>query len=204
MIKDTLNRMLVQKAAGPTATLTIYDLFRAIELIAEEGPIGRNILSRNLEIGGGAVRTLIKRLQEHGLITISKPGCIMTEKGRDLWKEITSCITKKIKIKKSELSVNSYDFAILLKNQGEKVTNGLVQRDSAIRAGALSATTMIFRDNRLVIPKVSSDISLVYPEIFNQINERMSPIEKDVIIVVNGENLKNAENGALAAALTIV
>lgn len=71
---------------GPTISFSVFHLMLALALIAEKS-IGRNKLEEELEVGEGALRTLIERLRNAGLIVTSKAGCSITDKGLRLWKE---------------------------------------------------------------------------------------------------------------------
>jgi hypothetical protein len=104
----------------------------------------------------------------------------------------------------NELTFAAYNIAILIRNQAEKVNKGLEQRDAAVRAGASGATTLIYKDHKLILPTVSADISEDYPKAFRQIIQLMKPVDNDVVIVSCGETLKDAEYGALAAAWTLL
>lgn len=204
MIKKVLGDLLLPKAPGPSASFTVFDLLKAIELIAEEGPIGRGRLSEELEIGSGAVRTLIERLRNFKLITTSRRGCSLTEKGRNLWSKIKFSFPCKVRLKKNDLTFAEYNVAVLIRGYSEGVKTGLEQRDAAVMAGAKGATTLVFKNGKLVIPMVSFDLSKDYPEAFNQITHAMNPKENDVIIIGSSDNLRRAERGALAAAWTLI
>ncbi|MEM3672703.1 MAG: DUF4443 domain-containing protein [Candidatus Bathyarchaeia archaeon] len=172
---------------------------RAFELIAEK-PTGRRKLAENLNVGEGAIRTIISRLKDAGLVTTSNAGCILTDKGLRLFKEYRSFFKKKIEIRKNELTIAKHSIAVLIKNCGHKVKSGVEQRDAAIMAGAKGATTMLFKKGRLIIPTVSDDVAKDFPETASQILTSMNPEEGDVIVVSSADSLEKAEYGALAAA----
>ena len=204
MIKKVLNELLHQEAPGPSISFTVFDLIKAIDLIAEKGPIGRGKLSEEMKIGGGAVRTLIKRLKNSGLVTTSKPGCSLTEKGRSVWRKITLILPQKVRLKRNKLTSASFNSAVLVRGYSEEVKDGLEQRDAAVRVGAKGAITIVLKNGKLVIPAVSPDLSKDYPEAFNHITQAMNPEENDVIIIGSADDPKKAEYGALAAAWTLV
>ncbi|MFQ6095028.1 MAG: DUF4443 domain-containing protein [Candidatus Bathyarchaeia archaeon] len=204
MIKKYLTELSTQKAPGPRPSFTVFDLLKVIELVAEKGPIGRGKLAEKLEIGGGAIRTLIKRLKDFGLIDMSKFGCSLTEKGRRVWEEIRHSIPYKVRLLENDLTFAPYNVAVLVRDRGDRVRHGLEQRDAAVTVGAKGATTLVFRDKKLVVPMVSEDLAKDFPVAFNQITRLMRIEENDVIVIGSADDLKKAEYGALSAAWTLI
>jgi predicted transcriptional regulator len=203
LFKQVLEKITIEKAPGPSPTFSIFHMLRAIELIAEK-TIGRSKLAENLNVGEGAVRTIIGRLKDAGLVATSKTGCSLTNKGLRLWKEYKSIFKKKVEIAKSELAFADYNFAILIKNRGHKVKSGVEQRDAAVMAGAKGATTIVLKKECLILPSVSSNVTKDFPKAANQIVQLLEPEENDVIIIGSADNLGKAEYGTLAAAWTLL
>jgi len=195
-------RMARERAAGPSPSFTELHLAKAIEVIGEE-PIGRAGLSERLQLGEGATRTLIDRLQTERLITISKAGCELTKNGLSILKDLKSRFPKKLKVPKSSITVGGHNFGILARNAASKVTNGIEQRDSAVRAGASGAVTLIFQQGRLFMPPPAKIESKEWPEISRQLLELFQPEENDVIIIGGADTEEKAEQGARAASGTL-
>ena len=203
LFKQLLEKITTEKAPGPSPTFSVFHMLRAIELMAEK-TIGRSKLAEKLNVGEGAVRTIIGRLKDAGLVATSKTGCALTNKGLRLWKEYKSVFKKKAEIVKSELAFADYNFAILIKNRGHKVKSGVEQRDAAVMAGAKGATTIVLKKGCLNLPSVSNNVSKDFPEAANQLVQLLEPEENDVIIIGSAANLGKAEYGALAAAWTLL
>ncbi|MGB9714489.1 MAG: DUF4443 domain-containing protein [Candidatus Bathyarchaeales archaeon] len=199
LFKKHLEKVVGEKAPGPPPTFSVLHILRALELIAEK-PTGRGKLAESLRVGEGAIRTIIGRLKDAGLVATSKAGCTLTDKGLKLFREYQSVFKKKIEIGKNELTIAKHSFAVLIKNCGHKVKSGVEQRDAAIMAGAKGATTMLFKKGRLTIPAVSDDVAKDFPEAASQLLASMKPEEDDVIVVSSADSLEKAEYGALAAA----
>jgi len=201
--KQLLEKITSEKAPGPSPSFSVFHLLHAIELISEK-TIGRSKLAENLKVGEGAVRTIINRLKDAGLVAISRDGCTLTSEGLRLWREYKSIFKKKIEIGKNELTLANRSFAILIKDRGHKVKSGVEQRDAAVMAGAKGATTIMFKEGRLKIPSVSDDVTKDFPNAANQIVRLLEPEENDVIIIGSADSLGKAEYGTLAAAWTVL
>jgi len=201
--KQILQKIISEKAPGPSPAFSVFHVLRAIELLAEK-PIGRSRLAEELKVGEGTMRTIISRLKDAGLIKTSKLGCILTGKGLKLWDEYKTVFRKKVEIGENELTLANYNFAILVKNYGNEVESGIKQRDAAVMIGANGATTIILKEGHLIIPSVSDDVAEDFPKAADQIVRLFQPEENDVIVIVSGDSSEKAEYGALAASWTLV
>lgn len=202
--KDFLSGLSAKRAPGPSPSFSAFDLIRLLRLLAEKGSVGRGKLSEMLSLGEGTIRTMLERLSETGLITISKRGCLFTEKGKSIWNAIENVIPKIIEWENTELSIAPKNVAILVRGRADKIRSGIEQRDAAISSGAKSAITIIYRDKRLVIPGVDLDLGRTNPKIFEKIMRLMEPKDGDVIIISGADTIKSAEYGALSAAWSII
>jgi len=203
-VKEFLESLMVEKAPGPAPSFTVFDLVKILEIIAETGMIGRGRLSEKLGLGEGATRTLIARLTDAELISTSKTGCALTKKGQEAWKEIKTVLPRKAILGKNELTFAEHSVVVLVRGRRENVSKGLEQRDAAVRAGATGAITLVFTDNRLLLPKISRDVAEAYPRAFRQVASLMDLEDGDVVIISCADRPREAEYGALAAAWTVV
>ncbi|MEM1507842.1 MAG: DUF4443 domain-containing protein [Candidatus Bathyarchaeia archaeon] len=203
-IKNLLNEISSKSAPGPSPSFNTLDLIRLLRLLAESGKAGRIKISRELGLGEGATRTMLKRLSEAGLIVTLKTGCSLSDRGRSLWNNIAKIIPKIVEIGSNELTLAPKSVAILVKGRADKVKSGIEQRDAAVSIGAKGAVTMVFRNNKVIIPGVSVDLERDYPYAFKEIMRLINPSEGDVIIISSADSLIKAEYGALAAAWSII
>lgn len=200
--RNALERIADQKGPGPSATFSVFHLVRALELVAGE-EIGRSKLAGELGVGEGAIRTIIERLREAGLIATSRKGCALTDKGMGLWKTYTSEL-RKIEIPKSDLTLGKFNCAILVKNAGARVKSGIEQRDAAVMTGAKNAITMMVRRGRLTIPSVSEDVGKEFPRAATELLRALKPDENDAIVIAGADTFEKAEYGAIAAAWVLL
>ena len=203
-IIDVFKELVRGKAPGPLPSFTKLHLVRTIEIIGVEGPIGRKRLSRRLRLGEGTTRTIVSRLEEAHLISISKAGCELTKEGEAIYNELKSKLVRLSPIKSSPLTVGAYNVGVVVRDAAHKVLHGVKQRDAAIKAGADGAAMLLYKDNRLVMPTISEDVMKEYPDIAKQIMELFQPKENDVIILGGADTRDGAEDGARAAAWTLV
>ncbi|MEM1607241.1 MAG: DUF4443 domain-containing protein [Candidatus Bathyarchaeia archaeon] len=203
-LKMILSEISSKSAPGPSPSFNILDMVRLLKLLAKSGKVGRARISRELGLGEGTTRTMLRRLSDAGLIVTSKEGCSLSDRGRALWSSIERVMPKIVEVGSSELTLAPKSVAVLVKGRADRVKSGIEQRDAAVSIGAKSAVTMIFRNNKVIIPGVSMDLEKDYPSAFREIMRLMSPCEGDVIIISSADSLIKAECGALAAAWSII
>jgi predicted transcriptional regulator len=201
--KKLVDTLVHEKAPGPSTTFSVFHVFFALELMAEK-PIGRNKLAEKLDVGEGAIRTIISRLRDADLIQTSKAGCTLTEKGRNVWRQFERVFPQRAEIEKTELAHSEYNYAFLVKNSGDKVKSGIEQRDAAIVAGAKRAIAIVDKEGKLTIGSVSNDIAKDFPKAAGEILKNIKPDGNDVIIIAGADTLVKAKHGAFAASWMLV
>lgn len=176
----------------------------ALEEISAQKGVGRLKLSKELHLGEGAARTLVKHLKNEGLIEISKSGISLSEHGRRVFSSLRTVISEQMEVPSSPLTVGLFNVAVLVRGRADAVKYGLEQRDAAVMAGAKGATTLLFSENRLVMPNTEEDIFKGNIAIRNLLFSKMNPKEGDVIIIGSADEKIKAEFGTKMAALQLL
>jgi predicted transcriptional regulator len=201
--KSFIESLASPKGPGPSTTFSMFHIFYAFELMVKK-PIGRNKLAEKLNIGEGAIRTIISRLKNEKLIVTSKEGCTLTDKGLSIWKNFEDAFPKRVEIGKTALTTSEYNYAFLVKNKAHKVKSGIDQRDAAIMGGARRALVIVFKNDRLIIESISNSIEKDFPEAANVILRDLKPEDNDVIIIAGADKLLKAKRGAFAASWVLI
>ena len=188
---------------GPSISFSLVDGVRAILELGVDG-IGRERLAKNLGIGNGAVRTLIKRLDRMDLIERGKGGCRLTKKGQGVFRTLNARI-KIGEINGGPLSTDRFTETILIRGGAIAVKIGLEQRDAAIREGATGATTLIYKSGKFVIPGGSRDCEQDFPNLlWDKLRTGLKPVDGDLIIICSGSSKQIASKGAFSIAWTAI
>jgi predicted transcriptional regulator len=201
--KRLIESLASPKGPGPSTTFSMFHIFYALELMAKK-PIGRNKLAEKLNVGEGAIRTIISRLKDSGLIVTSKEGCLLTDKGLSVWENFESVFPKRAEVGKTALTTSAYNYAFLVKNEGDRVKSGIEQRDAAIMGGARRALVIVFKNGRLMIESISNSLEKDFPEAADVILKDLTPEDNDVIIIAGADNLLKAKRGAFAASWVLI
>ncbi|MFQ5999867.1 MAG: DUF4443 domain-containing protein, partial [Candidatus Bathyarchaeia archaeon] len=199
-----IERVTSKVAPGREPSFTEAHVIKALEIIGG-GAVGRIRLSKELGLGEGVTRTLVKHLKNEGIIEVLRSGIVLSEYGGKLFSDLRSRISEEIEVPPSPLTVGPFNVAVLVRDAASVIKRGLEQRDTAIKAGALGATTLIFSRNRLTMPSVErEDVFKGISSIREMLISKLDPKENDVIIVGSGENKRLAEIGAKMVAFELL
>ena len=199
-----IERVASKIAPGRAPSFNEAQVVKALEIIGAYETVGRIRLSKELGLGEGATRTLLKHLKKEGLIESSRHGITLSEYGKKLFANLRSKISEGKEVPNSSLTIGPFNVAVLVRDAAHGVKRGIEQRDTAIKAGALGATTLIFYRNKLTMPSSEEDVFKGIPSIHDMLVSKLGPKENDIIIVGSGENKISAEIGAKMAALKLL
>jgi predicted transcriptional regulator len=201
---EVLESVSGKLAPGRTPMFTEVHIIKTIEILGAGEPVGRIRLSKILGLGEGETRTLVRHLRNEDVIEVSRTGIVLSEFGKDLLSDLRSILREEVELPESSLTVGPCNIAVLVKDAADSVKYGLEQRDAAIKAGALGATTFIFRSNRLRMPGVSEDVFRNMQLIHDMLVAKLKPEEDDVIIIGSADDKQTAEFAAKTAALKLL
>ncbi len=201
---QVIERVAAKIAPGRAPSANEAQVVKALEIIGAHETVGRIRLSKALALGEGATRTLLKHLKKEGLIEGSRRGIMLSKHGEKLFSSLRSKISEGTEIPKGSLTVGPFNVAVLVRDVAHKVKRGIEQRDAAIKAGALGATTLVFSGNQLIMPFSEEAVFENISSIHSMLISELGPKENDVIIVGSGKNKTSAEIGAKMAALELL
>lgn len=201
----TLQKVAMRYAPSRVLSFDMVHVFKTLQLINDKGHVSRENLCKELELGEGTVRTLIRHLKMHGMIESSNAGTKMTKKGSALLSDLLSSLPSETRLSKCKITLGKHNYAILIKDMSYAVKSGIEQRDAAVKIGASGATTLLFKDNRFLIPQTNYDALKGDEELAKQLIQDLQPHEEDVIIIgTDDSSRKRAEFAAKNAALITV
>lgn len=181
------------KTKGPLPRFADIHIQMALDQIAKYGWVGRKQIAESLGVGEGSVRTILNQLKERGLITSSRGGHALTEKGKLLLSEPSEFV----RVDVGDLTVGKVNVATVVRGAAQKVKLGIEQRDEAIKAGADGATVLIFKGGKL---RFQDGFLGVEKEASQKLMKALNPGEGDVVIIGTASDIRLAEAGARAAA----
>jgi predicted transcriptional regulator len=200
---QTVSKVAEKIAQGRSPSFAEAHVIKALEEIDRKGSIGRLKLSKDLHLGEGEARTLVKHLKNEGLIKISKSGISLSPSGRRLLSGLRTVVSEAVEIPSTPLTVGPLNVTVRVTGMKNSVKYGLEQRDAAIMAGARGATTLVYTKNTLTMPGTGEDVSKHAPSILASLS-KLNLKEGDVIIIGSADEKIKAELGAKAAALELV
>ena len=197
---STLNKIAEKTAPGKQPTFIAAHILKAVEFIEAGLGVGRQQLAKELGLGEGTTRTIVKRFRDEGLIEVTRGGMTLTARSNTMLNDIRKRVTS-TKLSQAGITVGAYDYAVLVKGVTSQVKSGIEQRDSALMAGAKGATTLVYRGNQFHVPGVDVAPSIL---LVRELICRLKPEEGDVVIIGTANSILKAELGAKSAALEML
>ena len=111
----TLQQISSRYAPSRILSFDITHVFKALQLIETRGHISRDLLCKELNLGEGSIKTLVKHLMMENMIKTSKAGTKMSDKGKKFFAELLSSIPAECRIPKCSIALGKFNYAILLK-----------------------------------------------------------------------------------------
>jgi hypothetical protein len=186
---------------GPLHRFADYHVYRALLALGDGRRKGRKHLADSIGIGEGSMRTIVEYLRDRGLIDVKQTGVKISSKGREFLNQVPLEVRR---LKASDISVGGgRNVAVRVRGRSKRVSLGIEQRDAAVKAGAVGATTVIIVGGRLVVPP-DYDLDEERPEQASELRGAFTFNEGDVIVIGTGPTYDRAEDGALAAAFEMI
>ncbi len=200
---EVVTKVAAKTAPGRSPSFAKAHIVKALEEIGCQESVGRLKLSKDLQIGEGEIRTIIKHLKNEGLIDVSKAGISLSSSGRKLLSRLKAIVSEPLEVPSTPLTVGPFNVAVRVTGMRDHVEYGLEQRDAAVMAGAKGATTLIFAKNRLIMPGTNEDITKSNQSALASLS-KLGLNEGDVIIIGSANEKTKAELGARASALELL
>ena len=185
---------------GPMFRFNDANVYWTLHLLSDGKRVGRKRMADAVGIGEGSMRRIIETLREWGLIAIKQTGISITRAGLSFLDQIPIRV---IDIQIGDSAVGEYTQGVLVRGVAEKVHNGMQQRDAGIKTGALSCTTIVYRDGAIMVPP-DWNMDVEKPELARYIREEIQMGPDDVIIVGGADTAPLAVEATVSAALELL
>jgi len=195
-----LDRITSKTAPGMSPDYSEAHVLKVLQLIGSSRGIGRQKLSKEIGVGEGTVRTMIRRLKREGLVDSSRRGLTLTNSGTEALADLLRFM-EETELTNVEVTVGSHDYAVLVRQAANHIKSGVEQRDVALLAGAIGATTLVYDGERLYMPGIVLELETSTSE---SLIEWLKPEKGDVIIIGSSDTIISAEIGAKSAALNLI
>ncbi len=194
-----------ERPPGPAPTYGSVHVVLALLKIGDAGVLGRHALAGSIGVGEGAVRTIVKRLRTEGYIAVDAAGCALTPKGKRAYAGLKGEIPRRVALPASALTVGEVQAAVIVRGKAERVRTGIEQRDAAVKAGALGATTYVFVGSHFHVPGSGRDAEQEFPgDVWQRLRRALRPADGDAVIICGSGDERTSLVGAMCAGLTLL
>ncbi|MDW8276250.1 MAG: DUF4443 domain-containing protein [Candidatus Nitrosocaldus sp.] len=184
-------------------SFNVAHVIMALQLMGRYGRVSRSRMKRELMLGEGSVKTLLKHMRMHGMVETTRSGSALSSKGKELYEYLSRVMVAEAEVPECSLAVGRFNYAVRVKGMAGAVRSGVEQRDAAIRVGALGATTLVYTNSRFVMPGSRYGIHIREKDVID-ILKGLMPEEGDVIIIGSASSTKVAEMAAKYATVTTI
>lgn len=201
----TLQKVASRIAPSRILSFEMVHVLVTLQLIQERGHVSRHTLCKKLDLGEGTVKTLVKHLKIYDLIETDKTGTRISTKGSKLLSELLLSIPAEMSISTCSVALGKFNYAILIKQMSYVIRSGIEQRDAAIKMNALGATTLVYKDDKFIIPNTNFNALHGEQKLHALLVDSLKPEEGDVLII-GSDNISEraAEFAAKSAALVTI
>jgi hypothetical protein len=201
----TLQKVASRIAPSRILSFEIVHVLVTLQLIQERGHVSRHTLCKKLDLGEGTVKTLVKHLKIYDLIETDKTGTRISTKGSKLLSELLLSIPAEMSISTCSVALGKFNYAILIKQMSYVIRSGIEQRDAAIKMNALGATTLVYKDDKFMIPNTNFNALHREQKLHTLLVDSLKPEEGDVLIIGSDNTSERAaEFAAKSAALVTI
>ena len=176
---EVLQKVATRYAPSRVLSYDMVHVFKTLQLINDNGHVSRENLCGELELGEGTVRTLVRHLKMQGLVESSNAGTKMSKEGKSFFSELLCYLPFEMPVSKCKITLGKHNYAILIKEMKSSIKSGIEQRDAAVKIGASGATTLLFKDNRFLIPQTNYNALKGDEELAKQLIQELQPHEED-------------------------
>ena len=163
-----------------------------------KGSASRATLVEETGLGEGSVRSLLKVLSEWEWIDIRTKGMVLTDFGKTSY---LGSGLEFVEINNHKYAVGSSQQGIIVRGGAKNVTNGMKQRDLAVRNGAEGASIFVMRDGKMIFPEFWN-IDEQDPKFAAELRAT-GMAEGDALVLVGADSEQEAKVAAAAVGLAM-
>lgn len=176
--------LIDDKNYGPMVRYSDAHLFLLLDILQSRGRMSRKELTEETGLGEGSIRGMLKVLKDWKWIEIKQTGVFITEFGRNSYEKFG---LRYVDITNRDYAEGKYQQGIIVGGMAHKVTNGMAQRDLAIRNGASGAVIFVMRDGMILFPE-NWDVDKNDPKFAERIRATGMK-DEDVLILVDSDDV---------------
>ena len=164
--------------------------------------VGRASFCSDIQMGGGAVRTMISHMRQAGMIGTARAGTFLTGDGRSLAAALLRAVPGECHVPAGGIASGAENYAVLLRGYTGAIRAGLEQRDYVVLAGGSGAVTLVCRNGTLVFPGGGGESADKGTRQY--LADMLEPADGDVVIIAAADDPFLAEISAKGSALQTI
>ena len=191
--------LFMNKLYGPLSRFADAHLYLTMDVIKRNGSISRKALAKELGIGEGSVRSIIRIMKDWEVLDVRRTGIRLTQFGEYTYDNIPISLEN---IQNENFALGDFQQGILVKGVAKDVTNGMLQRDIGVRYGSKGASVFVMTNGRLMMP-MNWDMDQKDPDFAEKVRATGMD-ERDVFLLVGSDDPISSRVAAVSIALEML
>jgi len=173
-------------------------ILKSIFHLSNQKYVSRSNFCNEIQLGEGAVKTLIGHMKDEGLVDTIKAGTFLTKKGQKVAGRFYDVIPAQGFLKKCNITKGKFNYAIRIKKEvTSNLGNGMQQRDYAILYGASDSLTLHHDEKEFFFIGDKMKCFDKEDETRVELINKLNPNNGDVIIITSSDDKFVAEISAI-------
>lgn len=174
----------------------IYSVLFSLNSCPDGRGLTREEIGSSTDFDDDDLREMIAVVRSMGVVKINSGFIMLTEYGRKL---ICSIPIRIVFFPHTRYVIGNYQCGVVIHGVSGKVTNGILQRNCAVRAGASGASVFVRINDNIFMPP-EWKMEFFDPELADAMREE-GVCNDDVVIIAGADTKAGARNAAISAAL---
>lgn len=176
------------------------DIYCTLHVLSDGRRMGRRALAGCVGVTEGSMRTMLRTMVEHDLVDVRRSGISLADGGLRLYSSIGMLL---VDAPRCGMVAGEFQHGVVVFGAAGTVTDGFLQRDAAIIAGAVDAASIVDRGTMLIAPP-QDDLDAC-DSAFAESVRSSAPMDRDDVLVIAGASTSNgARRAAIAAGLCML
>ncbi len=198
----TLQKVVKRKGSSKTLSFSIPHILKSIFYMSNQKYVSRSNFCKEIQLGEGAVKTLILHMKEEGLVETIKSGTFLTKKGQKIAEKFHNAIPAQGFLKKCNTTKGKFNYVIRIKKEfTSNLGNGMQQRDYAILYGASDSLTLHHDKKEFFFIGDKMKCFDKEDKTRTDLINNLTPNNGDVIIITSSDDKFVAEISAINTAI---
>lgn len=193
-------RLMDRSEGCPAVRFGDADIYCTLHVLSDGRRIGRRALAGCVGVTEGSMRTMLRTMVQRDLVDVRRSGIAISDPGITLYSSIGMVL---VDAPRCDRVGGKVQHGIVVFGAAATVTDGFLQRDAAIIAGAVDAASIVDRGTMLIAPP-QEDLDACDSAFAESVRSSAALDRGDVLVIAGASTFNGARRAAIAAGLCML